>query len=64
MAAMLVAGIVSQLYLNKPVIILVWSVKSLCKGLFWGHGQSVFQVISLNTLVDEILVPKARSSGE
>ena len=36
-----------------------------CKG--WGgggHGQSVLQIIRLNTLVGVIRVPKARTSGK
>ena len=64
MAAMVVAGIVSQLNLNKPAIISVWSLKSLGKGSFWGRGQSIFQFKSQTTLVDVIRVTKARTSGE
>ena len=36
----------------------------LGKGLFWGSGQRVLPIISLNTLVDIIRVPKASTSGE
>ena len=43
MAAMVVAGIVSQLNLNEPAIIKVRSLKSLGKGSFWRCGQSVWR---------------------
>ena len=64
MAAMVVAGIVNLLYLNKHAINQVRSLKSLGKGSCWGRGQSVLQIIRLNTLVDVIRAPKARTSGE
>ena len=68
MAAMVVAGIVSQLYLNEPAYgvsnLYVQSLKSLGKGSFWGRGQIVLLIIRLNTLVDFIRVPKVRTSGE
>ena len=64
MAALVVAGIVSKLYLKEPAIIQVQSLKMLGKRSFWGLGQRVLQIISLNTLVDVIRVPKARTSGE
>ena len=41
MAAIVVAGIVSWLYLNKPAIIQVRSLKSLGEGSFLGHGEIV-----------------------
>ena len=34
------------------------------KGSFCGCGQRVVQIISLNTLVDIIRLPKAPTSGE
>ena len=37
------------------------SLKSLGIGSFW---QRVLQIIRLNTLVDDIGVPKVRTSGE
>ena len=43
MAAMVVAGNVSKLNLNKTAIIKVRSLKSLGKGSFWGHGEIVLQ---------------------
>ena len=39
-------------------------LKSLGKGLFGGSGQRVLHILSLNTLVDVIRVPKERTSGE
>ena len=32
--------------------------------IVWGRGQIVLQIINVNTLVDVIKVPKARTSGE
>ena len=64
MAAQVVPGIVCQLYLNEPAIIYVRSLKNLGKGCFGGRGQRVLHIISLNTLVVLIRVPKACTTGE
>ena len=63
MAAGVVAGIVSKLYLNDPAIIKEWSLKCLGR-IVWVCGQKVLQIVSLNTFIDVIKVPNACTSGE
>ena len=41
-----------------------WCLKSQGKRSCWVRGQIVMQIIRLNTLVDVIRVPEARTSGE